>query len=85
MLKTQAWEQGIFGVEKACFRGWDLGLEHGKFVARNAFWHVSCSKPKSHPRKQAFPTLKMPCSQAWVLNIFSCAISIEPICLHKKY
>ena len=28
MLKTQAWEQGIFGVENARFRGRDLTLEN---------------------------------------------------------
>ena len=59
-LKTQAWEQGIFGVEKACFRGWDLGLEHGKFGAQNAFGMFHVPNPNPIPENRHFPPRKCP-------------------------
>ena len=70
---------GYFRGGKSLFSGVGFGFGTWKIRGAKCLWHVSCSKPKPHPRKQAFPTPKMPCSQAWVLNIFSCALHTNEI------
>ena len=46
MERVQIWEQGIFGVGNARFRGWDLALENGTCTGYFPGWGFLISGPK---------------------------------------
>ena len=46
MERVQVWEQGIFGVGNARFRGWDLALENGTCTGHFPEWVFLISGPK---------------------------------------
>ena len=46
--------------------------------------YVPFSKAKSHPRKKAFLSRKMPCSKTWVFSIISCILWYRSVIFRSK-